>query len=290
MKTILARKKIGLKQSRSRAGNAIIFLMLGIVAVFMGLPFVFSIVQSLKPMEELFLFPPRFFVRNPTLDNFYQLSQLTGNLWVPIGRYVFNSVFVSVAGTFFHVILSSMAAYPLAKQKFPGSKTMFRIIIWSLLFSYEVTAIPRYVIMAKAGMINTYWPLILPPIAAPLGLFLMRQFMTQVPDSIIESATIDGAGRFRTYWSIVMPTVKPAWLTLVIFSFQSIWNRQGLEFIYNEALKVLPTALNQIAAAGIARTGVGAAASVVLMVPPIVTFIIVQSNVLQTMAHSGIKE
>jgi ABC-type glycerol-3-phosphate transport system permease component len=144
--------------------------------------------------------------------------------------------------------------------------------------------------MAKLGMINTYWALILPSVAGTLGLFLMRNFMVSLPFSLIESANIDGAGLFRIFWQIVMPNVKPAWLTLLIFTFQGLWNGAGSRFIYTESLKVLPTILGQISSAGIARAGVGSAVAVVMMIPPIITFLLVESNVLETMAHSGIKD
>ena len=255
----------------------------------MILPFVYAILQSFKPLEEIFLFPPRFFVRRPTLDNFYQLFRLTNSLWVPFSRYVMNSGFVTVFGTTLHVIVASMAAFPLAKFRFPGRNLIFYLVTLALLFTPEVTAIPQYIIMARMGMINTIWALLLPPIVMPLGLFLMRQFMLTVPDSLVDAGTIDGAAKFRIYWRIIMPAVKPAWLTLVIFSFQELWNREGLALIYDESLKLLPSALRQIGAGGVGRSGVAAAAAVILLIPPLVTFLVVQSNVIETMTHSGIK-
>ena len=153
-----------------------------------------------------------------------------------------------------------------------------------------MTSIPSYVIIAKLHIIDTFWALLLPAIATPMGLFLMKQFMSQIPDSIIESARVDGAGTFTTYLRIVMPQVKPAWLTLVIFSFQSLWNREGLTYIFSEQLKTFPTILSQLSSSGVARAGAAAAAAVVLMLPPILVFILAQSNVMETMATSGIKE
>lgn len=276
--------------NRSRYGDGLIFGFLVIFAAFMGLPFLYAIMQSLKPMEEIFIFPPRFFVRKPTLENFYMLMQYASNLWVPFGRYLFNSLFVTITATAAEVIVCSMAAVVLAKHKFPGRNFIFTIIVLTLLFSYDVTAIPQYVVMAKMGLINNYGALILPAIAVPLGLFLMKQFMeSSVPDEIIEAARVDGSGPLKTFWIIVMPMVKPAWLTLIIFSFQTIWSREGLEFIYDESLKVLPTMFRQISASGMARAGIGASAAVILMIPPIITFVLAQSRVIETMAHSGIK-
>lgn len=276
--------------NRSIGGDGLIFFVLCAFGAFMILPFVYTIVQSIKPLEEIFIFPPRFFwVNNPTTENFRMLTQLTNNLWVPFGRYVFNSVFVTVVGSGVHVIVASMAAFVLAKKRFPGSIWIFEMIVLSLLFTGPVTAIPQYIIMAEMGMIDTYYAILLPAISAPLGLFLMKQNMSVIPDAIIDAAEIDGAGTFRIFWSISMPIVKPAWMTLIIFAFQGLWNGSGSNFIYDEAKKVLPTVMNQISTAGISRAGVGAAVAVVLLIPPVAVFIITQSNVLETMAHSGIK-
>lgn len=276
--------------NRSVGGDGLIFLVLCAFGAFMILPFVYTIVQSIKPLEEIFIFPPRFFwVNNPTIENFRMLTQLTNNLWVPFGRYVFNSVFVTVVGSGFHVIVASMAAFVLAKKRFPGSVWIFEMIVLSLLFTGPVTAIPQYIIMAEMGLIDSYLAVLLPAIGGSLGLFLMKQNMSIIPDAIIDAAEIDGAGTFRIFWSIAMPVVKPAWMTLIIFAFQSLWNGSGSNLIYDEAKKVLPTVLNQISTAGISRAGVGAAVAVLLLIPPVGVFIITQSNVLETMAHSGIK-
>lgn len=281
----------GLHANRSAAGTAVVFLILLFTSLLMMMPFVYSIVQSLKPMEELFAFPPKFFVQNPTTENYQKLFQLAENLWVPFSRYVFNSVFVSVAGTALYILVASMAAYSLAFGDFPGAKLFNEIVVQALLFSSSVLAVSQYVILAKGRMLNTYWAVILPALSAPLGLFLMRQFMEQmIPKSMLEAAQIDGAGTFTTFWRVVMPVVKPAWLTLIIFTFQSLWSGAGNKYIYREDLKVLPTVLSQISAGGMARAGVAAAAAVVLMIPPILVFMAAQRNVLETMATSGIKE
>lgn len=277
------------KISRSVGGDIVLVLLLSGLGVFMCLPLVLSVVNAFKPMEELFIFPPRFFVQNPTVDNFRQLFKLSSSLWVPFSRYIFNSVFVSAVVTFFHIIFAAMCAYPLAKGNFPGRKQIFSIIQMALLFTGGTLAIPVYMVMSVLRMVDTYWSVILPPIAGALGLFLMRQFMIQIETETLESARIDGAGEFYIFWKIVMPLVKPAWLTLLIFSFKDIWNATGTSTIYSEELKMLPTALNQIATGGIARAGVGAAAALIMMIPPIVVFIISQSSVIDTMSYSGIK-
>ena len=275
--------------ARSLGGDIFITVVLIVVAAFMMLPFVYAIMQSLKPIEEIFIFPPRFFVINPTLSNYLTLSKLTDSLWVPFSRYLVNSVVVTIAGTGFNLVVASMAAFPLAKYPFPGSKWLFRLVTTSLLFAGPVTALPQYIIVAKMGLINTLWSVILPAVGLPLGLFLMRNFMTQIPDGMLEAARIDGAGTWRIFASIAMPMVKPAALTLIIFTFQSLWNTTGGTFIYDEKIKLLPSILNQVVTAGIARAGSGAAASVVMMIPPFIIFIILQSRIIETMAFSGIK-
>ncbi len=287
-------KKLSIKRTkkvnRSRWGNALVFLLLLILGSFMLLPVLYTTVQAFKPMEELFLFPPRFTVSNPTLKNFKLIGQLINNLWVPFSRYLFNSVFVSIAGTAGNVIIASMAAYPLAKNDFPGKKLLFKIVTVALLFSGGVLGLAQYIIMAKLHMINTYWALILPSVATPMGLFLMKQFMEGISDSLLEAARIDGMSEFGIYWKIVMPNVKPAWLTMIIFAFQGMWAMTGGNFIYKEELKLLPTALAQIQSGGIARAGVSAAANLLMFLPPVLIFLITQSSIMETMAHAGIKE
>lgn len=278
------------KVNRSLWGNILVFLLLAILGAFMALPVVYTVVQAFKPMDELFIFPPRFGVENPTLQNFRLIGQLSDNLWVPFSRYVFNSVFVSVVGTAGNVLIASMAAYPLAKIDFPGRKILFKLVTVALLFSGGVLGLAQYIIMAKLHMINTYWALILPSVASTMGLFLMKQFMEGISDSMLEAARIDGMNEFQIFWKIVMPNVKPAWLTMIIFAFQGMWGMTGGNFIYKESLKMFPTALAQIQAGGIARAGVAAAASLIMFIPVVIMFLITQSSIMETMAHAGIKE
>ena len=278
------------KQSHSRAGDFLSLLILISMGCFMALPLVLAISNSLKPLEELFIFPPRFLVRNPTLNNFHDVFVLMSQSWVPFTRYIFNTVFITVIGTFGHLIIASLCAYALAKHNFPGQKAIFWVIVTALMFSTQVTAIPNYLIMSGIGWLDTYLSLIIPAIAKPLGLFLMKQFMEQIPTTLLEAARIDGASEWKIFWGIAMPQVKPAWLTLIIFCFQDLWNLQGSNYIYSEQLKTLPYALSQISAAGIARSGATAAVAVIMMVVPITIFMISQSNIIETMASSGIKE
>ncbi|WP_194541202.1 carbohydrate ABC transporter permease [Paenibacillus sp. JZ16] len=276
--------------SRSLVGDVTIFIFLGMFGAFMALPLVYTINNAFKPLDELFLFPPKFLVRNPTLDNFFDLFHLMADSWVPFTRYVFNTVLITAAGTVGHVVLASAAAYPLAKHRFPGSKVLFTIVVLSLMFSQHVTAVPNYVIMSWLGWIDSYIAIIAPALAASLGLYLMKQFMEQIPDALLEAAKIDGASEYRIFWQIVMPLVKPAWLTLVILLFQVLWGTDGGNFIYSEELKTMNYALSQILAGGIVRAGPGAFVALLMMSVPITIFVISQSNIIETMASSGMKE
>lgn len=280
----------GYRVGRSRAGRIGNFLMLCLVGAFMALPLIYIANSAFKPLDELFMFPPQFFVRNPTLNNFKNLSVLMGESWVPMSRYFFNTLLITALTVAGQLIVASLAAYVLEKRRFPGRDFIFKLVVLSLMFSPTVTAIPSYIIMSRLGWVNTLAALIVPAIASSLGLFLMKQFMCNIPDSLLEAARIDGASELRIFFQIAMPLVKPAWLTLIIFGFQSMWGATGGTYIFSEELKPLNYALNQIMNGGVARTGAGSAVTLLLIIPPIAVFVLSQSNILQTMASSGIKE
>lgn len=276
--------------NRSRAGNVVMFLFLLIFAIYSALPIVLVLLQSIKPLNELFIYPPRFFVVNPTMDNFKQLPSLMAASKVPFARYIFNSLFVSVIGTIGHIILASMCAYPLAKMNLKGGNVIFTLIVTSLMFAPAVSDIINYQTISSLHLLDNYMAIILPALGSSLGLYIMKQFMSQIPDALIESAQIDGASPFKTFWRIIMPNVKPAWLTLAIFSFQGLWNNANSTYIYREELKSLPYALNQISTGGIIRTGATAAVSVIILIVPLLLFIFTQSRIIETMATSGMKD
>jgi len=275
--------------SRSTGGDLFIFLFLTAGAVFTAAPLILIISGAFKPLDELFLFPPQFFVRNPTMQNFQDLFVLMGEAWIPMSRYLFNSLFIVVAGLGGNVILASLAAYAMSVHEFPGQKIFNEMIILSLMFAQQVVEIPNYLTMSILGWINSYASIIVPAWQVSLGLYLMKQFMdAMVDDSLIEAARIDGAGELQIYWKIVMPIIKPAWLTLIILRFQHLWQQSGERFLYSEELKPLPYALRQIMAGGIARQGVSYAVMLIMMAVPIIVFIINQSKVVETMGTSGI--
>ena len=290
MKKIRLFKPKQKKLNRSMAGNTLLFVLMAICGVFMALPIVMIVNNALKPLDELFQFPPKIFVRNPTLENFSDLFVVMSDSWVPFSRYIMNTIIITGLGTVGHVLLASLAAYPLAKHNFPGKNILFSMVVLSMMFSWTVTQIPQYIIISWLGINNTYAALILPAFSFGMGLYLMKQFMEQLPDSLMESARLDGASEWKIFWFIVMPNVKPAWLTLAIFQFQQMWGNTGGLFLRNEELKPLQYALQQITAGGTARAGAAAAVTFIVAAVPIIFFLICQSNVLETMTTSGRKD
>ena len=285
------RVKATQRVSRSLGGTVCLFIFMIIFAFFMVLPMWLAICNSLKPLSELWEFPPKFYVRNPTLKNFIDMFNDMSDSLVPFTRYIFNTLFITAAGTAGNIILSSMCAFPLAKKKFPGKEGIFQVIVLSLMFNGTVTAIPNYIIMSALGWIDTPWSLIIPAFASTLGLYLMKQFMEQsVPTSLLEAARIDGASQWLIFWKIVMPCVKPAWLTQLLLSVQALWNLGSSTYIFSDEKKTLAYALSQIVSGGIAKAGVGAAVAVFMMIVPIGIFIFSQSNIIDTMATSGMKD
>ncbi len=276
--------------NRSMAGNTLLFILMIICGIFMVLPLVMIVNNALKPLDELYQFPPKIFVRNPTLENFSDLFVLMNDSWIPFSRYILNTIIITGFGMVGHVVVASLAAYPLAKHKFPAKNILFSMVVLSMMFSWTVTQIPQYLIISWLGINNNYLALILPAWSFGMGLYLMKQFMEQLPDSLMESARLDGASEWHIFWKIVMPNVKPAWLTLAIFQFQQMWGNTGSMFLRDEQLKPLQFALQQITAGGVARAGAAAAVTFIIAAVPITFFLICQSNVLETMTTSGMKD
>ena len=278
------------KTGRSFWGDLLNFLFLAILGIIMLIPVVFSVSNAFKPLDELFVFPPRFFVRHPTFANFRILPSLFSDSLVPLSRYILNTLFITIAGTAGSIIIASMAAYVLEKKKFRMREGIFKLVVNTLMFTPAVTAIPSFLIMSKLGFINSYAAILIPTIGSSLNVFLMKQFMVGVPNTILEAARIDGSGEQRIFWSIVMPSVKPAWMTLIIFCIQNLWGATGGNYIYNEELKTLPYALSQVMSAGLVRAGASAAITTLMMIVPMCVFVVTQSNIMETMMSSGIKE
>ena len=282
--------KSGRRANRSRTGTALIVIVVAFFAVFSALPLILMISQAFKPAGELYLYPPKLFPQNPTLGNFKTLFDVMSNSWVPFSRYLFNTLLIAVAGTLGNILVSSMAAYPLAKSRAPCVGFLFGMVTLALMFTQLVNDIANYMTMSALGWIDTYAALIVPGMATSFSLFLMRQFMIQIPDDLLSAARIDGAGEYAIFFRIVMPNVKPAWLTMALFSFQGLWSVGSTPYIYREEMKTMTYALNQIVSGGLARIGAGAAVTLLMMTVPILFFILTQSQIMETMTASGIKE
>ena len=281
------------RSNRSPAGTVILFILILISALFMLLPVLYAIGAAFKPLDEIYIFPPRLFAHNPTWKNFQEIASLADTFWVPMSRYLFNTILICSVTTLGHLLLSSLAAYPLALHNFPGKRFLNTMVKWSLLFTSAAMLLPQYVVMSELKIINTYWAIILPAMQSSLGLYLMMNFMTQVPQGLLEAARLDGASEWRVWYQIVMPNIKPAWLTVMIFTFQAIWNTTGTtqmtQLIYDEKYKMVSSLLSQIVSGGTARAGVGSAFSLLLMLPPVILFILCQSRIIETMSNSGMK-
>lgn len=289
------RKNIGTKYNpTSFTSDQIKFYIIIIpIALFMALPIIYLFVSAFKPLNELLEFPPKFFVKNPTFQNFIDLFQRSGTTGLPIYRYLINSIIVTLAVTVLSVLFSSMAGYILSKKRFKFKKVLFEINTLSLMFVSNAVIIPRFLIISNMGIINTLFAHVLPLIAIPVGLFLVKQFIDQVPDALIEAAKLDGAGDFYIYTKIILPLIKPALITVAILAFQTAWNNVETSNLYvnKEEFQTFAYYLQTITntSNSIAGAGVGAAAALIIFVPNLVIFIFLQSKVMDTMAHSGIK-
>lgn len=279
------------RYTRSKAGNVFYFALLVLAGLFSVLPLIYCLITSFKPLDELLLFPPKFFVSRPTFENYKALPSLLNKLQVPMARYIFNSFFVAAFSTFLHIIAASLAAFAFSKSTLKYRKVLFLVVQVMLLYNAYTLSVPRYLIFSWLRIIDSYWVYILPAIPSAMGCFLMKQFIdVGIPDALLEAARIDGSGVIRTYWQIVMPMVKPAWMTLLLFSFKDMWSIVPAGTIFSEELKTLPQVMSSITSSGLARQGSAMAATVILMIPPIIVFMLSQSSVIETMSSSGIKE
>ena len=272
--------------------NILLYMFMFALTAFMALPIIFVLNNAFKPLDELFLFPPQFFVRRPTVRNFTDLLMVMGGGMVPFTRYLFNSIITTVSAVGLSVIICSMGAFAVSKCKLPGAAFMFNVIIAALMFSPHVTQIPTYMIVQSLRMLDTYWALILPNVAVAFNFFLMKQFIDQFPDSLIEASRIDGASHNQLFWRVLMPNLAPAWSTLIVFTFVARWNDffGPLIYIRNQAMRTLPLALGTIGAGGgIGRAGAVSAATFLVTIPTLIIFLVMQGRVIETMTHSGIK-
>ncbi|TYS66940.1 carbohydrate ABC transporter permease [Sutcliffiella horikoshii] len=265
------------------------------LAIFMAMPIVFVFSHAFKPIDELFAYPPRFFVQKPTMQNFIDLMNNTSTSGVPMSRYLFNSISITLIVVFVTVLISTMAGYALSKKRFKLKKTIFEINTLALMFVSAAVVIPRYLLIEKVGLLDTFLVHIFPLIAMPIGLFLVKQFIDQIPNELIEAAQMDGATDYQIFRKIIIPLVKPAIATIAILSFQLVWNNTETStlFVDNENLKTFAFYMSTLTSATsgntVAGQGMAAAASLIMFIPNLIIFIILQSQVMNTMAHSGIK-
>ena len=263
------------------------------IATFMVLPILYIFNHAFKPFDELFLFPPRFFVQRPTFDNFIDLFDIASSTGIPLSRYLFNSLVITSLVVFFSIIVSSMSGYALSKLTFKLKKPLMTINNIALMFVGVSVTIPRYLIIETLGLVDTFWVHILPGLAVPVGLFLIKQFIDQIPDELIEAAKIDGATELQIYWKIVMPLITPAIATVAIIAFQAVWNNAESSIIYinRESLKTFAFYMQTLTSTSnaVAGQGMAAAAALIMFMPNLIIFIFLQSKVMNTMAHSGIK-
>ena len=268
------------------------YFITGIMALFMLLPIVFIIVHAFKPISELLEYPPKFYVINPTLDNFKNLFNQTTQSSIPFSRYLFNSISVTLVGVAATMFITSLTAFALSKLRFKGKKLLFKVNEVAMMFVGSALVIPRYLVISSLGITNTFFAHIIPLLAMPVGLFLVKQFIDQIPDELIEAARLDGATDFQVFWRVIMPLIKPALSTVAILSFQGFWNNMETSsiFVSDEGHRTLAFFLSTLTTnASVSGQGMAAAASLIIFLPNLIFFIIVQSKVMDTMAHSGIK-
>jgi ABC-type glycerol-3-phosphate transport system permease component len=279
-------------QKFERGQIKIIILLLPLV-IFMAMPIIFIANHAFKPMEELFAFPPTFFVKNPTLENFTKLIKFSRTSGIPLSRYIFNSAIVTVLTVGCSLLFTTCAAFALAKIKFKGRNMMMQINQIAIMFVSTAVLIPRYLVICKLGMIDTIWAHVLPLVAYPVALFLVKQFVEQVPDSLIEAAYMDGATDFQVYRKVIIPMIRPAIATAAILIFQQVWTNMETSnyYINDDSMKTLTFYMNSLVNANntVAGQGMSAAATLIMFIPNLVLFIILQNSVMNTMANSGIK-
>ncbi|MDE7061456.1 MAG: carbohydrate ABC transporter permease, partial [Lachnospiraceae bacterium] len=204
-------------------GQIKLYCVLIPLAVVMAIPIVYIFCHAFKPMDELFAFPPKIFVSKPTWNNFRALFRASQSSGIPMSRYVFNSLIVTLTVVLASIIFSTMAAFALSKLKFKGKYTIMEINNAALMFVGVAVQIPRYLVIDTLSIKDNYLAHILPLLAMPVGLFLVKQFIDQVPDALIEAAYIDGAKDLTIYIKIILPLVKPAIATTAILAFQAVW-------------------------------------------------------------------
>lgn len=290
-------KKMNFKRKLKKItpGWVILYIFMSLLVAFMALPLVYVINSAFKPLDELFIFPPKFFVNNPTMHNFTKLFSTLGGATVPFIRNIINSLIQTAGIVILTCVVSALGAYGMVIYHPPGTKLLYELVVSALMFSAHVTQIPRYLVVNQLGWVNTFWALIIPSVASAYNFFLLRQFLVSYPRELIEAGRVEGASEMRIFIQLVLPAMKPVLATLAVLSFNASWNDFFSALIYtsDESMRTLPLALQTISggsgAASLGNAGATAAATMLMALPTVIMFIIAQKNVMETMTYSGIK-
>jgi ABC-type glycerol-3-phosphate transport system permease component len=273
-------------KGESRTLNTVLYAVLIIGAAIMVIPFLWMIVTSFKPLDEIHAYPPSFIVHHPTIKAYVELFNL-----IPMGRYFFNSIFVAGTITIANLFFCSLAGYAFAKHEFAGRDKIFMLLLGSLMIPWQVNLIPQFIIIKNLGWLNSYPGLIVPAMSSAFGVFLMRQFIKSIPDDLIDAARIDGCGEFKIFGLIVLPLVRPALAALAIFTFMAQWNNfvWPLVIIKTREMKTLPLALSVLNSQFGDNFAMVMAGAVVATIPVLVVFIFFQKFFVKGITFTGIK-
>lgn len=284
---------IKINPTRFHISHLKFYLLLAPLSGFMIMPIIFIFSQAFKPMDELFAFPPRFFVQQPTFDNFKFLFQNFSTSGIPVSRFLYNSLIITIVTVVVTILISSAAGYAFSKKRFGLKKALFEINTLALAFVPVAVSISRYFIVVELGLFDRFIINILPVLAMPVGLFLMKQFIDQIPNEMLEAAQIDGANDWTIFRKMVVPMAMPAIATIAILVFQLSWNNteSATMYISTENIKNFAYYMSTFASANndVAGQGISSAAALIMFIPNLLIFIFMQSKVMNTMAHSGLK-
>jgi len=250
-------------------------------------PFIWMVSTSFKSAESVFTYPPQWVPKHPTLEQYQKLFREVNFL-----QFFKNTVVVAFGITLFSLFLNSLGGYAFAKYRFPGKEKIFGLLLATMMVPGQITMIPVFLMLKSIGLINSYWGLIIPAGASAFGIFLMRQFITTIPNDLIESARIDGCSEFRIFWTIILPLCKPVLAALGIFTFMGSWNAflWPLIVMIKEDMYTLPVALANLSGQYATKFGLLMAGAVVVVAPVIIVFILAQRYVIKGVAVTGLKQ
>lgn len=283
---------IGEKRIRRLKFSSVVLMFFLLCYLFLLLlPILYVIFNAFKPLDEMFVYPPRWIPRNFTLTNFSKMSDLLSETVIPLSRYLYNSVVYCVLIVGAVSVTSFMAAFSMAKTKPKGSEKMTSILIFALSLSGPAAGVANFIIIEKIGLLNTYWAMVLPAIGSATYVFLMRQFLVNMPDSYMEAARLDGATEWQIMWKIGFPYAKPAWATVIVYQFMTAWSDASGPAIYisDASKQTLPVAISTIGGS-LTTQGASAALTLLMLVPSALVFIFMQTKIMTTMSFAGLKD